>query len=170
MKSNDKLYYQERQGAHITPKGLKNMDIINRYIDHNLINEYADKNSKHGYLLDVMSLTNHEKSNFLDILFKEDSILRHAALERMQELIDERALAVELQDKYKAGFKRILNDVSGAVTWVRDIKTKYDCKSIPMRDWDWIAYRDGDDPEDQITGFGATEKDAIDALIQIEGN
>jgi hypothetical protein len=34
------------------------------------------------------------------------------------------------------------------------IQTIYDCKPIPMRDLDWLAYGESDDPEDQIYGTG----------------
>jgi hypothetical protein len=172
MKTYNSLYYSMRQDAHINRKGMTDMDIIEKYIDYNLINEYADKNQKHGYLLDIVSsdITDHERSNFLDILFKNDPIIRPLILDRMQELIDQRLYIVELKDRHKEGFKPVLNDINGVITWVRDIKTTYDCKPIPLRDWDWLAYREDDDPEDKIYGYGATEKEAIDALIEIEGN
>lgn len=36
---------------------------------------------------------------------------------------------------------------------------------IPVRQYDWCAYFDGE--EEGLTGYGATEEDAIDDLIQL---
>jgi hypothetical protein len=46
------------------------------------------------------------------------------------------------------------------------IQTIYDCKPIPMRDLDWLAYGESDDPEDQIYGTGRTEQEAVDNLLE----
>lgn len=40
-------------------------------------------------------------------------------------------------------------------------------KPIPSRDWDYIAYREGDE-EEGLRGNGSTEKAAIDDLLEQE--
>jgi hypothetical protein len=49
------------------------------------------------------------------------------------------------------------------------IVTDFWAKPIPPRNFDWCAYRDNDEPDDDghmMQGFGPTEQDAIDDLIQ----
>lgn len=49
------------------------------------------------------------------------------------------------------------------------IVTHYWAKPIPPRDFDWVAYRDNDEPDDDghmMQGFGRTEEDAIEDLIE----
>ena len=52
------------------------------------------------------------------------------------------------------------------------IVTHFWAKPIPPREFDWSAYRDSDEPDDDgnmMQGFGRTEQDAIDDLVaQIE--
>lgn len=49
------------------------------------------------------------------------------------------------------------------------ILVDYDPKPIPVRRFDWVAARAGSDPECCHVGYGATEQDAIDDLIALEG-
>lgn len=64
-------------------------------------------------------------------------------------------------------------DTTKTVAGIR-IQTNFWMKPIPPRQFDWSAWRDGDEPNDdgQMTiGYGATEQDAInDLLEQIEDN
>lgn len=46
----------------------------------------------------------------------------------------------------------------------RKIITSNTCPPIPIREFDWMAYRDGDE-EFGPRGFGATEQEAIDDLL-----
>lgn len=52
---------------------------------------------------------------------------------------------------------------------MREIKTEYLCPPIPTRRFDWVAYRDGDE-EEGLRGFGDSEQEAIDDLIDSEGD
>jgi hypothetical protein len=48
------------------------------------------------------------------------------------------------------------------------VKTSFWLKPIPTNQFDWCAWYDGDEPNDSgqmSTGYGATEMDAIDDLI-----
>lgn len=90
---------------------------IEKYIDTCLISEYADKDFKHGYSLEVANLSDHEKSNFLDLLFRNDPVLKEMALDRMQELIEQRLPRIEAQDRYDAGFKPRIDHINGEVIW-----------------------------------------------------
>lgn len=49
-----------------------------------------------------------------------------------------------------------------------NIKTKYNVKSIPNRDYDWEAW-DGDNEEASPVGYGASEQEAISDLKQLLG-
>lgn len=49
------------------------------------------------------------------------------------------------------------------------IVTHFWAKPIPPREFDWCAYRDNDEPDDDghmLQGWGRTEQDAIDDLIE----
>lgn len=49
------------------------------------------------------------------------------------------------------------------------IRTTYWAKPIPPRQFDWEAWRDGDEPDDNGRmpyGYGRTEAEAIDDLIE----
>ena len=46
---------------------------------------------------------------------------------------------------------------------MKKILTSYDCKPIPIRWLDWIAWYDGSDPEQY--GSGCTKAEAIQDLI-----
>ena len=48
------------------------------------------------------------------------------------------------------------------------IITSYQCPPIPTRNFDWCAYRDGDEESPARYGWGATEQDAIDELLAME--
>lgn len=54
------------------------------------------------------------------------------------------------------------------------IVTNFWMKPIPLRQFDWEAWRDGDEPNDaggMMVGHGATEAEAIaDLEMQLEGD
>lgn len=79
------------------------MKTLNHYIDICLIDEYADKDFRNGYALDVDSLSEHERSNFLDEIMKHDTSLRELILMGMQKLIDDRLPECEVKDRAEAG-------------------------------------------------------------------
>jgi hypothetical protein len=76
------------------------MKEINSYIDRCLIDEYATKSFDEGYSLDVDDLSEHERSNFLDVLMKHDTNVRDYVLFQMQKLIDQRLPQVEVEDRF----------------------------------------------------------------------
>jgi hypothetical protein len=50
-----------------------------------------------------------------------------------------------------------------------EIETWNVCPPVPVRFWDWAAWRKGDDDEDSISGTGETEEAAIaDLLFKLE--
>jgi hypothetical protein len=81
------------------------MKELTSYIDICLIDEYADKDFENGYSLDVDSLSEHERSNFLDLLMKNDTAVRDFVLHNMQKLIDERLPECEANDRSHAGLR-----------------------------------------------------------------
>ena len=91
---------------------------IQKYIDHNLISEYADKDFINGYTLDDSDLRQHEQLNFLDFLFAHDEAVKEYILNHMQELIDLRLRRVELEDGYDSGLKPIIDQNNGELTWI----------------------------------------------------
>lgn len=57
------------------------------------------------------------------------------------------------------------------MTEPRKIITDFWMKPIPPRQFDWCAYYDGDEPNDDgqmLHGYGATEAEAIAELLQNE--
>jgi hypothetical protein len=51
---------------------------------------------------------------------------------------------------------------------VERIRTEFWAKPIPIRNCDWIASYDNDEPDDEgnmTCGYGATEQEAIDDLL-----
>lgn len=53
----------------------------------------------------------------------------------------------------------------------RKIITYYWAKPIPIRIFDWLAYFDGDEPNDDgqmLHGYGKTEREAVIALFDME--
>jgi len=52
---------------------------------------------------------------------------------------------------------------------MQKIVTNHVYPPIPIRTCDWLAYYDGDEPSDSGSmphGYGATEQEAIDALVR----
>lgn len=93
--------------------------ILQKYIDLNLIDEYADKDLIAGYSLDIDQISEKEQENFLDFLFKNDAIMKEIAFERMQELINERICFIEHKDKDEAGLRTITDQNNGETIWIR---------------------------------------------------
>ena len=53
------------------------------------------------------------------------------------------------------------------MTAEEEILTSFDCPPIPIRDYDWSAIRENYDEGDLI-GYGKTEQEAINNLIEQE--
>lgn len=54
----------------------------------------------------------------------------------------------------------------------RKIITTHVCPPIPIREYDWCAYRDGDDERPELYGWGSTEQAALENLrrtLEAEG-
>ena len=51
---------------------------------------------------------------------------------------------------------------------MRKIITHHEFPPIPMRQFDWVAYRDGDDEHGHRHGWGPTKQAAIDDLLRLE--
>lgn len=88
-------------------KGMANMDEINSYIDVCLIDEYAEGDFVNGYSLDVDSLPENERANFLDRLMQEDTAVRDFVLFHMQKLINARLPEREAVDRQHAGLRLV---------------------------------------------------------------
>lgn len=52
-------------------------------------------------------------------------------------------------------------------TKMRKILTSYECPPIPVREYDWSAAREDWDLDEPI-GYGRTEQEAIDDLLEKE--
>jgi len=72
---------------------------LDSYIDACLIDEYADKDLRKGYSLDVDSLPDHEISNLLDRCMQEDTYIRDFVLSQMQDMINSRLPICEDNDR-----------------------------------------------------------------------
>jgi len=80
---------------------------LDRYIDLCLIEPYAEKDIERGYTLDIDSLPEHERANFLDMLMKDDTTVRDLVLFHMQKLINTRLSEYEVNDLDAKGLKHI---------------------------------------------------------------
>ena len=49
-----------------------------------------------------------------------------------------------------------------------DIRTEYNPKPIPWRNFDWEAYDHDNMSEESFVGFGATKEEAIAELVDFE--
>lgn len=72
---------------------------LDRYIDLCLIEPYAEKDIERGYSLDIDSIPEHERANFLDAIMQEDTTLRDLVLFHMQKLINDRLPECEVNDR-----------------------------------------------------------------------
>lgn len=79
---------------------ITTMKNLNSYIDHCIIEEYADRNLKNGYSLDVDDLPKHDFDNFLNMLMEEDTSVRDYVRCSMQKMIDARLPEVESKARY----------------------------------------------------------------------
>lgn len=77
--------------------GEPNMEVINKYIDHCLIQEYGVPNRElNCFELDLDDLPKNEIDNFLHRLMLEDTTVRDVIHCHMQRLIEERLCEVTL--------------------------------------------------------------------------
>jgi hypothetical protein len=49
---------------------------------------------------------------------------------------------------------------------VPKIRTNYVYPPIPIRQFDWVAWYDGEEDEQMATGHGVTEREAVADLIE----
>lgn len=80
---------------------------LDRYIDVCLIEPYADKDIERGFSLDIDTIPEHERDNFLDMIMKEDTTLRDLVLFHMQQLINSRLPECESNDREAKGLRTI---------------------------------------------------------------
>lgn len=85
------------------------MTNLNQYIDLCLIDEYATKSSTEGYSLDVDSIPENDKENFLHILMQADTSVKDMVTHAMQKLINDRLADMEYEDwsSNKYGSRRV---------------------------------------------------------------
>ena len=50
----------------------------------------------------------------------------------------------------------------------KEIRTHHEFPPIPIRTFDWCAYRDGDDENGHSHGWGRTKAEAIEDLLRLE--
>ena len=94
---------------------------LNKYIEVNIIDEYATKNILNGYELNVSDLPANELSNLIDKLVTDDEVTKDFILDRIQDLIDERLPLIEMQDRYEAGYRPTQDQGNGEITWIKRI-------------------------------------------------
>lgn len=82
-------------GSGLPVKRKLTMEKLYSYIDSCIIPDYLSENFK----IDIDDLTDHDRSNLLDIFMQNDTNLRQIALNHMQKLLDERLLKYE-EDRY----------------------------------------------------------------------
>ena len=82
----------------------KPMIALEKFIDRCIIDEYATKNLEEGYYLDVNQIPEHDQNMLLAKMFEADTNLRNYAISCMQNMIDERIVEVELEERDYLGF------------------------------------------------------------------
>jgi hypothetical protein len=92
---------------------------LSKYIDNNIIDEYANKKSRDGYSLDVSDIPKHDIENFLSYLFEHDEVMEELVLDRMQDLIDEELPLAECKDKYEQGYFPKQDQSNGEIYWAK---------------------------------------------------
>lgn len=75
------------------------MNKINKYIDLCIIDEYANKDYRNGFSLDVETLPKVEIENLLSVLLDDDTEMRDTVLTLMQKMINERLDEVESKSR-----------------------------------------------------------------------
>lgn len=90
---------------------------LRSYIDHQIIDEYADKDLS-GFTLYIQDLPENEQSNLLDAIAASDPDFKSYILEYAQNLIDERLPIREQKLRYDEGFKPHQDEATGEVSWV----------------------------------------------------
>jgi len=91
--------------------------ILSNYIEHSIIDEYADKNHFDGYSLHINDLPKNEIENFLSMLFDHDEVTKDLILDRMHELIDSQLPIKECKDKYEQGYVPVQDRNNGEIFW-----------------------------------------------------
>lgn len=102
------MQYNEPSSIKVIPtlKRTLTMD-IDKYIDVCLLDEYAMGNVHEGFYLDVDSIPEHDRANFLDMLMQDDTSVRDFVLHAMQKMIDARLEDFELSKRADAGLRLV---------------------------------------------------------------
>lgn len=74
------------------------IDTLDKFIDRCLIDEYATKDKKGTYHLDVDNLPANELSRFVDEVMKSDCNAREEMLIAMQKMLNARLVKKEIED------------------------------------------------------------------------
>ncbi len=90
---------------------------IRTYIDHQIIDEYAEKDLT-GYSLQVIDLPENEQNNLIDVISIGDPDFKSYILDYAQKLINERLTTARDKDLYGQGYKPMNDSATGEVTWV----------------------------------------------------
>jgi len=75
------------------------MDYIDRYIDSNIISEFADKDLTNGYTLHIVDVPEHDLTNLVDLMLKKDEVLRDIILDHVQKRINDRLPEYEMDHR-----------------------------------------------------------------------
>lgn len=82
------------------PKPQSDKQYIDQYIDHCVIDDYADKDLNCGYNLQACDLPSHEQQNIVSILLEKDEVLKEKVQDYIQLLIDARLNEMESRDRF----------------------------------------------------------------------
>lgn len=91
------------------------MNKINQFIDLCLIDEYATKNHKRGFELDIDSIPKNEIISLLELLMNDDNDIRDYVLNSLQNKIDERLVEREQITRWNDGFQSSIDNQTGEV-------------------------------------------------------
>jgi hypothetical protein len=82
-----------------------------------VIRDYAFKDFREGYQLEVLDLPPKEQDNLLNALSNLDQDFRLEMLAYAQKIIDSRIGIVESEDRYEEGFRPIQDCNTGELIW-----------------------------------------------------
>lgn len=86
---------------------------LKKYLDHNIIGEHAI-----NLELDINDVPEHDQTNLIDLMIKNDPITKEAVLDRAHELIQARLESLKWNQKLESGYKPKIDNQTGEMFWI----------------------------------------------------
>jgi hypothetical protein len=89
---------------------------LKKYIDNQIIREYADK-SLSRYSCQLVDVPINEQNNLIDVIATHDPGFRESILDYVQTMINERVMIVENEDRFSEGYRAKQDPITGEQNW-----------------------------------------------------